>query len=659
MIGLIGCERDKVQEMGTSHVTSDTHFGVSGTGVDVTWYSGTSGDVMLWDASDAALEITGTAGQDALNIADGNLTVVDDASITGAFDVDTTGAITLDADTASHFNVSAADLTLEAETKSVIIKGDEAAGDAIHLDANETGGGIDIDTGSAGLDVDAEGAIALDADLASNFNTAAGDITIESEVASVTIKGDEADQAAIYLDADETGAGIDIDVGSLGVDVDLTTAGPFAIDGDMLNVGNAGVDGDVADGDNDLLVAGDGEFDGTLRADGPVDMNSTVDISRTTTANEYGDLITAEWTAGADMTGGGSNGIYASSNPIEDVQNAYALRGRMDMRGAGEAVAVNQLHAIDVLVNVNETQTYTVDDNISAVGAAIHGGTSGGMLSNMGGSSATLNLLYGEWGPTATEDFDVQTNGLFFKTHNDTVVDYGINIESSSNMDAGLFLNSHASNSGAKMDVGVEMTSGASDMVNGINMEDASFTGADIVLDHGETIDNNTDGTIAMTGDVSISGLTTLAAEVKNFMAPSLITKDITWTIGAGGTHTLATVPDGEIWIILNCYANVTTDWDATAGDDATFDVGDTADPDGILDLDDAELQKADTDVANGPAGWQGYGVDTIGAYMAAGAGYIIAPSGAADTIDVAWGATGDDLEAGELTLYLLYIRIK
>ena len=101
----------QAQQMGTSHVTSDVEFGVDGTGVDVTFYSGTSSDYALWDASDVALEITGTDGQDALAVSDGNVSITDDLDVDGTANLDATdidGAV----DMASTLAVGG-DITME------------------------------------------------------------------------------------------------------------------------------------------------------------------------------------------------------------------------------------------------------------------------------------------------------------------------------------------------------------------------------------------------------------------------------------------------------------------------------------------------------------------------------------------------------------------
>ena len=57
--------------------TAATTFGSDGSGVDVTFHSGTAGDSMVWDASEEVLNITGTNGQTSLDVLDGDVRVVD------------------------------------------------------------------------------------------------------------------------------------------------------------------------------------------------------------------------------------------------------------------------------------------------------------------------------------------------------------------------------------------------------------------------------------------------------------------------------------------------------------------------------------------------------------------------------------------------------
>ena len=58
--------------------------GADGAGHDVTFHSDTAGDALVWDSSAESLTITGTNGQTALAVADGDVTVADSLTVSGA-----------------------------------------------------------------------------------------------------------------------------------------------------------------------------------------------------------------------------------------------------------------------------------------------------------------------------------------------------------------------------------------------------------------------------------------------------------------------------------------------------------------------------------------------------------------------------------------------
>jgi len=78
----------------TMTVTGALTIGSDGSGHDVTFYSDTAGDSFVWDSSAEKLTITGTDGQTALDIADGNLVVADNIDLEG--DIDVNGTANLD-----------------------------------------------------------------------------------------------------------------------------------------------------------------------------------------------------------------------------------------------------------------------------------------------------------------------------------------------------------------------------------------------------------------------------------------------------------------------------------------------------------------------------------------------------------------------------------
>jgi hypothetical protein len=57
--------------------------GSDGAGEDVTFHSDTAGDAFVWDSSDEKLTITGTDGQTALDVPDGNVTITDALTVSG------------------------------------------------------------------------------------------------------------------------------------------------------------------------------------------------------------------------------------------------------------------------------------------------------------------------------------------------------------------------------------------------------------------------------------------------------------------------------------------------------------------------------------------------------------------------------------------------
>lgn len=101
------------------------------------------GDNDLLVADDAEVD-------DTLDV-DGNIDLDGDG-----FDVNITTGFSIDGDLASNISIAAGDLTIDAESGSVLIIGSEAAADAIELDANDTvTSGVDIDVGEvSGMTID-------------------------------------------------------------------------------------------------------------------------------------------------------------------------------------------------------------------------------------------------------------------------------------------------------------------------------------------------------------------------------------------------------------------------------------------------------------------------------------------------------------------------
>ena len=240
-----------------------------------------------------------------------DVTITDTLDVNGdidldgdGFDVNITAGASIDTDGATNLSASTGDITIEAETGTLILKADEAVSDAIMLDANDAAGtGISITVGSSGglwigggltdigggaggtangdndllvagdaevdgvlrvdgsidangtaVDIDVSAGVSIDADTASNFSTSAQDITIDAEAGSVVIIGSEAAADSVSIDANDTvTSGLTIVVGSVS---------GMSVDGGLLDIGGGSYT--TADGDNDLGVAGDLEVVGAL-----------------------------------------------------------------------------------------------------------------------------------------------------------------------------------------------------------------------------------------------------------------------------------------------------------------------------------------------------------------------------------------------------------
>ena len=85
---------DIVDIDGAMQLDATLTVGTDGSGQDVVLYSGTAGDNLTWDASEEVLIVTGTDGQTAVNVADGNLVVADVLDANGSSNFN--GIVSLD-----------------------------------------------------------------------------------------------------------------------------------------------------------------------------------------------------------------------------------------------------------------------------------------------------------------------------------------------------------------------------------------------------------------------------------------------------------------------------------------------------------------------------------------------------------------------------------
>jgi len=213
---------------------------------------------ILADASDGeAIDIVNTGGP--INIksteegdasihietttASGQLQITVDDTTTDALDIDVLGGIEIDAAEDIAILLTAGtngeDLTIKttgAVDNHIVVESAGTSADALTLQSSNAAGGIWIDAGTTGLDLDC---VAGDISIS---NTGAKDIDIDATAGQVFITGSQSVADAVRIIADGTDGEISLSAKVGGIDIDAAS-GPIAIDaagaaGDLITVTN-------------------------------------------------------------------------------------------------------------------------------------------------------------------------------------------------------------------------------------------------------------------------------------------------------------------------------------------------------------------------------------------------------------------------------------
>ena len=254
---------DAVDIDGNVQLDGTFTVGTDGSGQDVILYSGTAGDNFTWDSSEEKLTITGTNGQTALDVADGNVSITDDLAVDGTSNLDNTdidGTLAVDGatislDATTSFNIdnsntsngitigtatSAVPISI-GHTTSVVTINDEVditgtvdINDATDASSSTTGAlkvdggvgvakklyvGTDLDVdGTANLDaVDIDGAVQIDNTITVGADDQGYDIIFYGDTASSNMTWDTSaddlilNDARILVDQDDDSQAIRID----------------------------------------------------------------------------------------------------------------------------------------------------------------------------------------------------------------------------------------------------------------------------------------------------------------------------------------------------------------------------------------------------------------------------------------------------------------
>jgi hypothetical protein len=255
-------------DAGTSGVTVDTtgtisldsqaasNFTVTGA-FDLT-ASSTLGSVVILGGEAAVDAITISA----TDVAGG----IDINAGTGGVTVDTTAGFSIDGANASNITVTGTQaLTVNNTGGQLILQSNQAAVDAVRIYGSNGAGGIDMDSGTGGIDILSQGVVSIDANgVASNFslatNGAAQDLTVSvtgnTNSSLVLSSTGTSSTDAIIINA--SAGGVDFDaVGQINIDTTDTVNGVF------IATNTAGVPVTIGTSTSTTIISGNLTVSGT------------------------------------------------------------------------------------------------------------------------------------------------------------------------------------------------------------------------------------------------------------------------------------------------------------------------------------------------------------------------------------------------------------
>ena len=435
------------------------------------------------------------------------------ASSVGTLDVDAASGATINTTSA------AADIALDAEAGSIIIDAGEAVSDAIKIHASGLSGGIDIDAGTEGIDLDSTGQVNLasskDAADAIVISASAGgidisatgsageDIDISASGSSINISSTEAASDAIKLSATTGAGGIDIDAGSSGVDLDASgqvalTSSKAAADAIVIEASDAtggidlsagggvvvSIDADSVDISQDVVISGTtptltigdaGEEDASLIFDGnAVDFHIGLDDSADKLSIGLGSVLGT--TPNMTLNSADRDVTFAGDIEVQGGKITLSNGATIDSETEGELILTETL--VKAEGNLTVTGNLTVQGDTTTVNTATLDVEDANITLNKGGAAASA----------AGSGIDFEEDGSitgYVRVADDDRSNLDLKAPSGSELKLDI-------NSDATFAVSANLTvSGPSD-INQDLTTDAAVTFASVDADGGVTVDNLT-----------------------------------------------------------------------------------------------------------------------------------------------------------------------
>ena len=312
---------------GATTVSNTLTVGSDGSGQDVVLYSATAGDNLTWDASAEALIVTGTNGQTALNVADGNLVVADNSNFSGTVSLDG----------------SANELRFYESTNYVGFEAPSLSGDQIWVLPSADGNADQV------LKTNGSGTLSWTDVSASSIGTLSGATPLEFE-------GATADAYETSFSVTDPTADRTITIPNVSGTM-LTTGNMTSITTTGTVTSGAWTATSIADGyvDNDLTIVGGTINNSVIGASTPaagtftaltgtgLDINGNADVSGTT-------ALVGEVTVNAGIIPDAEDGAYLGSSSKE-FSDLFLADGSVINLGADQEVTLTHVHNTGVLLN--------------------------------------------------------------------------------------------------------------------------------------------------------------------------------------------------------------------------------------------------------------------------------------------------------------------
>ena len=455
--------------------TTDGAFAVTGTNKVSIAPTGASGNVEITAAANSFFKSSaGTldieAEEGALTLTGNSASLISDtttATVTGAtgvtigstannvtvnasanFDVNASSAITMDANAASNFTVTGGgNLLFDSTAGRTIVDSGSTAANAVTIISSSAAGGIDIDAGTAGIDILAtDGPFSIDGqNVASNISLAtnanAQDLTISltgASDSSIVVDSSGTGADAVKISALAATGGIDVDAGTNGLTVDTTggisldsaaasnftatgafditvnsTAGSIIVDGGEAAVDAVKINASNAAGGLDI-DAGTGGI--------TVDTTAGISIDSATASN-----ITLTGTADLTVNNTGGSLILQSNEAAIDAVRIYGSNaaGGVDMDAGTGGITIDSQGVVSIdAVGVASNFTLATSGAAQDLTIGLTGVTDSSIILSSTGTSSTdaikINATAGGIDIDAVGQVNLDTtdtvNGVFIAT---------------------------------------------------------------------------------------------------------------------------------------------------------------------------------------------------------------------------------------------------